>query len=145
MGGPQRPILRVNEAKKTGARKRGQNPLVCNIEKMVFSIAGSRKPTEDCYRGFVRMIRLQVFFSEPVFENLLRSLGIDFQPGRPVWQPYLSYRPARLHRLAESIPRNRFPGSRNVYKYGLWYSITLHVVALHQINYLYHKPPMIKE
>ncbi len=31
----------------------------------------------------------------------------------------LSYRPARLHRLAESIPRNRFLGSRNVYKYGL--------------------------
>ncbi len=31
----------------------------------------------------------------------------------------LSYRPARLHRLAESIPRNRFLGSLNVYKYGL--------------------------
>ncbi len=37
----------------------------------------------------------------------------------PVRQPYLSYRPARLHRLAESIPRNRFLGSINVYKYGL--------------------------
>jgi hypothetical protein len=35
------------------------------------------------------------------------------QPGRPVGQPYLSYRPARLHRLAESIPRNRFLGSIN--------------------------------
>jgi hypothetical protein len=32
----------------------------------------------------------------------------------------LSYRPARLHRLAKSIPRNRFLGSINVYKYGLW-------------------------
>ncbi len=31
----------------------------------------------------------------------------------------LSYWPARLHRLAESIPRNRFLGSINVYKYGL--------------------------
>jgi len=28
-------------------------------------------------------------------------------------------RPARLHRLAESIPRNRFLSSINVYKYGL--------------------------
>ncbi len=28
-------------------------------------------------------------------------------------------RPGRLHRLAESIPRNRFLGSLNVYKYGL--------------------------
>jgi hypothetical protein len=30
--------------------------------------------------------------------------GIDSQPGRPVRQPYLLYRLARLHRLAESIP-----------------------------------------
>ncbi len=58
-------------------------------------------------------------FPEPVFVDLLRSPGIDFQPGGPVRQPYLSYRLARLHRLAESIPRNRFLGSINVYKYGL--------------------------
>ncbi len=32
----------------------------------------------------------------------------------------LSYRPATLHRLAESIPWNRFLGSVNVYKFGLW-------------------------
>jgi hypothetical protein len=31
----------------------------------------------------------------------------------------LSPRPSRLHRLAESIPWNRFLGSINVYKYGL--------------------------
>ncbi len=41
------------------------------------------------------------------------------QPGGPVQQPCLSYRPARLHGLAESIPRNRFLGSINIYKYGL--------------------------
>jgi hypothetical protein len=41
---------------------------------------------------------------EPVFVDLLRSPGIDFQPGGPVRQPYLSYRPATLHRPAESIP-----------------------------------------
>ncbi len=39
-----------------------------------------------------------------------------FPPGGPVRQPNLSYRP---HRLAESIPRNRFLGSLYVYKYGL--------------------------
>ncbi len=44
---------------------------------------------------------------------------IDSQPGGPVWQPYLLYRLARLHRLAELIPRNRFLGSLNVYKYGI--------------------------
>ena len=57
--------------------------------------------------------------SEPVFVNLIRSPGIDSQPTGPVRQPYLSYRPAGLQRLAESIPRNRFLGSINVYKYGL--------------------------
>ncbi len=41
-------------------------------------------------------------------------------PAWPVRQPYFSYRPVRLHRLAKSIPRNRFLGSLNVYKYGLW-------------------------
>ncbi len=32
----------------------------------------------------------------------------------------LSYRTARLHRLAESIPWNRFLGFSNVLKFGLW-------------------------
>jgi hypothetical protein len=40
---------------------------------------------------------------EPEFINLLRSPGIYSQPGGPVRHPYLTYRPARLHRLAESI------------------------------------------
>ncbi len=53
---------------------------------------------------------------EPGFVNLLRSPGIDSQPGGPVRQPYLSYRPARLHRLVESLL-----GYLNVYKYGLWW------------------------
>jgi hypothetical protein len=57
--------------------------------------------------------------TEPVFVNILGSPVIDSQPGGPVRQPYLSYWPARLDRLAESITRNRFLGSLNVYKYGL--------------------------
>ncbi len=61
-----------------------------------------------------------VFFAEPVFVNLLRSPGIDSQLVGPERQPYLSYRPARLHRLAESVPRNRFLDSFIVYKYGFW-------------------------
>ncbi len=56
---------------------------------------------------------------EPVFVDLLRSPGIDSQHGGPVRQPYLSYRLARLHRLAKSIPWNRFLGYINIYKYGL--------------------------
>jgi hypothetical protein len=36
--------------------------------------------------------------------KLLWSPGIDSQPGGSVRQPYLTYRPARLHGLAKSIP-----------------------------------------
>ncbi len=63
---------------------------------------------------------------QPVFVNLLRSPGINSQPGGPVRQPYLSYRPARLPRLAKSIPRLRFLVSIKVYKYGLWDGIKTH-------------------
>ncbi len=43
-----------------------------------------------------------------------------FSAWRAGTKPYLSYWPARLHRLAKSIPQNRFLGSINNYKYGLW-------------------------
>jgi hypothetical protein len=56
---------------------------------------------------------------EPVSVNLYRSPGIDSQPGGPVQKPYLTYRPARLHRLAESVSWNRFLGSLNINKFGL--------------------------
>jgi len=59
---------------------------------------------------------------ETVFVNLLRSPGIDSQPGGPVRQPYLSYWPAMLHQLAESNPRNQFLVSFNVYNYRLCHS-----------------------
>ncbi len=51
--------------------------------------------------------------TEPVFVNLLRSPEIDSQPGDPIRQHYLTYLPARQHRLAESIPWNRFLGFLN--------------------------------
>jgi len=43
----------------------------------------------------------------------------------PAWRacattPFCRTGPRRLHRLAKLIPRNRFLGSLNVYKYGLW-------------------------
>ena len=56
---------------------------------------------------------------EPVFLIRLRSARNDSQPDGPVWQPFLSYWLARLHRLAESIPKNLFLGFINVYKFGL--------------------------
>jgi hypothetical protein len=39
--------------------------------------------------------------------------SLESIPGLHKRQPYLTYRPARLHRLAELL------GSLNVYKYGL--------------------------
>jgi hypothetical protein len=57
-------------------------------------------------------------YQSPVFVDLLRCLGNDSQPGGPVRQPHLTYRPVRQHRLAESIPWNRFLGSLKVYKFG---------------------------
>jgi hypothetical protein len=57
---------------------------------------------------------------EPVFVNLLRSPGIDSQPGGPGrYDNPLSYRPAMQHRLAESNSRSRFLVSLNVYRYEL--------------------------
>ncbi len=66
--------------------------------------------------------------TEPLFVNLIRRPGIDFQLGGPERQRYLTYRPARacickpFKGLRNRIPagRNRFLGSLNFYKYGLW-------------------------
>ncbi len=55
--------------------------------------------------------------TEPVFVDLLWNPGIDSQPWGLVRQPYLSYRPTRLRKLEESIPRDWFLGSINVYTY----------------------------
>ncbi len=59
---------------------------------------------------------LSHFIPEPVFVDLLRSPGIDSQHGGPV-PTTLFVVPAR--QLAESVHRNRFLGSINVYKYEL--------------------------
>ncbi len=49
-----------------------------------------------------------------MFVDLLRSPRIDSQPGGPVRQPYICRTGPTVY-----IPRNRFLGSINVYKYGL--------------------------
>jgi hypothetical protein len=62
----------------------------------------------------------------PAFVTRARSCKPFKEPRNrfPSWRSgtttYLSARPARQHRLAESISRNGFLGSINVYKYGLW-------------------------
>jgi hypothetical protein len=76
-------------------------------------------PKEDDWCKTMRFRTHLLSSAEPEFVNLLRSPGIDSKPGGPVRQPYLTYRPDRLHELAESIPWNRFLGSLNVYNFGL--------------------------
>jgi hypothetical protein len=71
----------------------------------------------------------------------LRSPGIDSQHGGPVRQPYLTHRPARLHRLAESIPQNRFLGSLNVYKFGLSTSSCVYFVERRRRTVVPPLPP----
>jgi hypothetical protein len=80
--------------------------------------------TEDRMQASEKRLKTKekIWCPEPVFVDLLRSPGIDSQPGGTVRQPYLSYRPARLHRLPESIPRNQFLGSINVYKHKLCFA-----------------------
>jgi hypothetical protein len=72
-----------------------------------------------------------VIQSVPVFVNLLRSPGIDSQPGGPVRQPYLSYRPAMTLQTGEMDSSESIPGSLNVYKYGLqlWLESLPHIMA----------------
>jgi hypothetical protein len=41
---------------------------------------------------------------EPVFVNLIRSPGINSQPGWRVLQRYFKCRSTRIHSLAETIP-----------------------------------------
>jgi hypothetical protein len=50
------------------------------------------------------------FLPEPVFVNLLRSPVIDSQPGGPVRQPYLTYRPARLKKIGKIDSLESIPG-----------------------------------
>ncbi len=69
---------------------------------------------------------LQMFHPLPSFLYTRARICRPFEEPRnrfPAWRAgstaLLFVRPARLHRLAELIPQNRFQGSINVYKYGL--------------------------
>ncbi len=68
--------------------------------------------------------------SEPVIVNLFKEPRNRFPACRAGYDNpiYLSHRPDRLHRLAESNPRNRFLVSLYVYKYGLWFTFKKSIV-----------------
>ncbi len=62
--------------------------------------AARTTPLATSYRSYT----VPTHHSEPEFLNHLRNPGFDSQPGGPIRQPYLTYWPARLHGLEESIP-----------------------------------------
>ncbi len=71
------------------------------------------------YSMYGVMKRIEITLPWARISKRWESPGIDSQESIPVRQIGLSYQPARLHRLAESIPWNRFLGSWNVNKFGL--------------------------
>jgi hypothetical protein len=115
------------------ARQSGHTALIC-FQLMTFGRRAHRRASHYCIGKYELSVsitnsslisitfssNIRYILAEPVFVDHLRSPGIDSHPGGPVRQPYFSYRLAEPHRLAESISRNRFLGSINDYKYGLW-------------------------
>jgi hypothetical protein len=65
-------------------------------------------------------VELDQSYTEPVFVDLLRRPGIDSQPGGPVRNPSCRTGPPGYIGWRNRFPRNRFLGSINVYKSGLW-------------------------
>jgi hypothetical protein len=95
-------------------------------------LAGTTTNTEPVFVNLLRSpgidsqtggpVRQPYFRNDPARARICRSFKetrYRFSAWRAGTKPYLSYWPARLHRLAKSIPRNRFLGSINIYKYGL--------------------------
>jgi hypothetical protein len=68
---------------------------------------------------FMKLIKgkeRELFFDH---SNLTSAGILEFMGARNQVGTGLSYRPARVHRLSDSIPWNRLLGSLNVYKLGL--------------------------
>jgi hypothetical protein len=89
-------------------------------------VVNTGETLSEARRGEISIV-LGVELSGPILSA--RPRGRTYKPFKearnrlPAWRAgrttLLSYRPARLHRLLESIPRNWFLGAINVYKYVL--------------------------
>ncbi len=78
---------------------------------------GVPSPTHKIWRWQFWNLQFLHMESVPPRKNFTTELEIV---NVRVRQIVLSYRPAKLHKLAESIPWIRFLGSLNVYKFVLW-------------------------
>jgi hypothetical protein len=117
-------------------------PIVyCSPPPPPYSVSWDRQDQPATERDGVGVI-----LPHSIQSSLLRSQGIGSQPGGPVRKPYLSYRPARLPGLAESIPglhkrlqiralyyvsqqRYRLLLVRRKLPFAHWFSLEIHVIG----------------
>ncbi len=99
--------------------------IIINLKQICTNICCELLPTRSiCWNGLpaVMWTELQIWWEMLARARICKHFKEPrnrFPAWRAIRQPYVSYRVARLHRLTESIPRSRFVGSLNVYKYGL--------------------------
>ncbi len=87
------------------------------------------------------LFRFRLFTSYPV-RFFAGTFQLSMGARNQVWIGF-SYRPARLHRLEELIPRNRFLISLNVQKFGLCFRLLTVTVPV-PAPYLDHKRQLSK-
>ncbi len=78
-------------------------------------------------RIFKRFRSPRIESTKPISPRCVASAGIfkKSMGARNWFRIGLSYRPARLHRLAGLIPWNRYLGPLKVWKFGLWWAGTI--------------------
>ncbi len=101
--GPRNRFQGMNSASLCSLAGRYNNPIPPRFLAPIDSLKIPAQATQPGGIGSLESI-LGFSGSEPVFVNLLRSPEIDSKHGGRVRQPFLSYWPASVHRLAESIP-----------------------------------------
>jgi hypothetical protein len=98
------PVYKPTSAYELLERLTPSSPYNCPCSVYNLALHSNKKKVTDSIRLYLFSVYkhwLSLICPEPVFVDLLRSPGIDSQPGGPVRKPYLSYWPARLHGLAK--------------------------------------------
>ncbi len=79
-----------------------------------------QSPYLETFHGAPKTIpSLDGRYDNPIVVPACQAGGVESSESIPGLLKRLQIKPTKLHRLAESIPRHRFLGSLNVYKYGL--------------------------
>jgi hypothetical protein len=95
----------------------------CTTCEKVIQVGNQKFSAFLHWRSYYLFFRPNIPSRARISKPLMRR-GIDTQPGRPVRQPYLTYR--RAGPTGYICWRNRFLGSLNVYKFALGMSLVCH-------------------